>query len=414
MKKIWSAVLRIVAIVGLPFVGLAPAAAQQFEANPTLRAGDVLPAGLVRGDFHTVDEAVQNDGVMNRYKLRIPQGELSVVGTDRLEIWIEESAGLQKMEQVKQSEVFGEALKNSVKAPVKLAGNLVEDPVGTVEDVGEGAGKFFNSIGHSLFGGASKQEAGTVETVIGYDAIKRQFAFQFGVDPYTSNELVQERLVDLSRAAFAGGVPMKAVAAALPTAGAVALRGTGAAYGLSQLIRDKSPAELKEINGAKLAQMGVPQDTATRFLEHPDFSPTKKTIITHVLERMQGVKDRAVFIERASRASDETMAFFFQQQAEDMAGYHAKVAPFARLVSLQGLVFGQRTDGTVVGVFPIDYLTWRQASANTTSALAQDLKTIGAKNPELWVTGSISPVYRKNMTALGWTLQENVRDKLRP
>ncbi len=414
MKKICPVALRVVAVAGLLVAVSAPAAAQAFEANPTLRAGDVLPAKLVRGEFHTVDDAVQNDGVMNRYKLRIPQGELNVVGTDRLEIWIEESAALQKMEEVKRSEVFGEALKNSVKAPVKFAGNLVKDPAGTVEDVGKGAGEFFNSIGHSLFGGASEKESGTVETVVGYDAIKRQFAFQFGVDPYTTNELVQERLVELSRAAFAGGVPLKAATMALPTAGAVAIRGTGGAYGLSQLIRDKSPAELKEINGAKLAKMGVPPETATRFLEHPDFSPTKKTIITHMLERLEGVEGRAVFIERAAQAADEPMAFFFQGQAEDMAGYHAKVAPLARLVALRGLVFGQRADGTVVGVFPVDYLTWRQKSANTVSGLEPDIKKLGGKSPQLWVTGSMSPLYRKNMAALGWTVQENARDKLRP
>lgn len=42
----------------------------------------------MRGDFHTVDDTVQNDGVMNRYTLRIPQGELNVVGTERLEVWV--------------------------------------------------------------------------------------------------------------------------------------------------------------------------------------------------------------------------------------------------------------------------------------------------------------------------------------
>ena len=100
MKHIHSLFRHILPFVWLPAFLLTPAAAQEFEQNPTLRAGDVLPAKLVRGDFHTVDETVRNDGVMNRYKLRIPQGELDVVGTDRLEIWIEEAAGLQKMEDM--------------------------------------------------------------------------------------------------------------------------------------------------------------------------------------------------------------------------------------------------------------------------------------------------------------------------
>ena len=206
------------------------------------------------------------------------------------------------MEGVKTSEVFGEALKRSAKAPVKFAGDMVTDPVNTINDVGVGVGKFFNSIGHSLFGGGSNAEAGAVETVIGYDVVKRQFAFQFGVDPYTTNELVQQQLIKLSRAAFAGGLPLKAATFAMPAAAGITIRATGGAYGLGELIRDKSPAELKKINGAKLAGMGVPEQTAIRFLGHPDYSPTKKTIITHMLERMDGVDGRAAFIEQASLA----------------------------------------------------------------------------------------------------------------
>ncbi len=404
-------------IAGVAWTALAlltPAVAQQFEAAPTLSASQILPPELVRGPHHTVDEAVQNDGVMNRYTLRIPQGDLSVIGTERLEIWIEESNALQAMEEVKKSEVFTEALKNSAKAPVRFAGDLVTDPVHTVSDVGAGVGSFFNSVGHSLFGGGSDEESGTVETVTGYDVVKRQFAFEFGVDPYTANPLVQERLVELSRAAYFGGVPLKAATLAMPAAAGVTIKATGGAYGLSQLIRDTSPAELKEINGAKLARMGVPAPTAERFLEHPDYSPTKKTIITAMLDRMEGVDGRAAFIEQAAQAPDEPVAFFYQEQAEDLAGYHAKVAPLARLVGLRGLVFGQRADATVVGVFPIDYLTWKQAAADTTAALRQDLAGMGAAGLELWVAGAVSPLYRQNVTTVGWSIEVNARTRLRP
>ncbi len=49
----WSA-------AALSFVVFAPVAAQEFEESPTLRATEVLPANVVRGVHHTVDETVQN------------------------------------------------------------------------------------------------------------------------------------------------------------------------------------------------------------------------------------------------------------------------------------------------------------------------------------------------------------------
>ena len=125
---------RFVALGTLAGASMLPAVfaavgAQEFEEAPILQANQVLPPNLVSGPNHTVDETVENDGVLNRYTLRIPQGDLSVIGTDRLEIWIEESNALQVMEEVKQSEVFGESVKKSVQAPVKFAGDMVTDPI---------------------------------------------------------------------------------------------------------------------------------------------------------------------------------------------------------------------------------------------------------------------------------------------
>ena len=95
----------------LPFVSLLPATSmsQEFEPTPTLQASKILPPSMVRGKYHTVAELVRNDGVMNRYTLRTPQGALVVVGTDRLDKRIGEIAALQQMEKVKRSKIFGDA-----------------------------------------------------------------------------------------------------------------------------------------------------------------------------------------------------------------------------------------------------------------------------------------------------------------
>ena len=51
------------------------------------------------------------------------------------------------------------------------------------EDPNEkGTGQFLSNLGDSIFSGDPDQD-NVVKTVLGYDAAKRQFAFEFGIDP---------------------------------------------------------------------------------------------------------------------------------------------------------------------------------------------------------------------------------------
>jgi hypothetical protein len=132
------------------------------------------------------------------------------------------------------------------------------------------------------------------------------------------------------------------------------------------------------------------------------------------LEEMAGVEDRELVLERAVLAQDEPTAFLYQIQAELLAGYHRNVAPAKRLVTLASNVFLQREDGVVVGVFPADYVIWRERSTGTLAAMNEDLgKISGAHDPELWLTGSASSLCRDHITKGGWKVQEDARDRLR-
>jgi hypothetical protein len=317
------------------------------------------------------------------------------------------------MEEVERSDVFKEAFKKSLKAPLELAEGLVTEPVDTVAQVGEGVGSFFSSVGHSLFGGASEEEESAIETAVGYDVIKRQFAFQFGVDPYTHNELVQERLTELSRAAFLGGLPTKVALAAIPGTATMVLRGTSFSEGMRKLLRDKSPAELKEINAEKLKQMQVETSVAELFLEHPHFSPSKKTYLVAALEQMKGVAGRGEFIRQAALAPDEPMAFFMQQQAQAMAAYHLNVAPVTVVIGFRNRAFMQRADGTLIGAFPVDHIVLRKITAQNVSGIGREIdRTLGKVPRELWLTGTASPLFQETLQAQGWQITEKAKDKL--
>ena len=413
---------NIIKVAGVPFApvlvismtatGLAEA--QTYEAPPTFRASDILAPDMVSGPHHKIAETVENDGVLNRFQVETPQGPLTVVGTDRLMIRLHEVEALQQMEEVKRGDVFVEALKNSAKAPLELAKGLITDTGQTISDVGKGAGDFFDSVGHSLFGSPSEEEAGTIETVVGYDAIKRKFAYEFGVDPYTNYEALQERLIELSRAALLGGITTKVAFAAIPNrAASITLRATSFSEGMRKLVRDTSPAELKQINAEKLAEMGVDDSVSELFLDHPHYSPTKKTYIVNALDQMTGAADRGIFLKRAALAPDEQMAFLMQRMAELMLSYHTTVAPAKRMVPAGRLVFLQRADGVAVGVVPLDHIIWRQTTAKRIAEMGAALDGIeGTTGKELWVEGTVSELFRENLTSQGWVIQEKARDKL--
>ena len=77
------------------------------------------------------------------------------------------------------------------------------------------------------------------------------------------------------------------------------------------------------------------------------------------------------------------------------------------------MVFLQRTDGTVAGVLPTDYLIWRQKTSQTATALDADLTRVaGVRGKELWLTGTASPLFQKNMAAKGWKIEDYVGGKL--
>jgi len=63
-------------------------------------------------------------------------------------------------------------------------------------------------------GGASG--GNLLNSALGQASYKRQYAAEFGVDPYTSYEPLQKALTDLSWTAAAGGLTVKAAFIAIP------------------------------------------------------------------------------------------------------------------------------------------------------------------------------------------------------
>jgi len=390
------------------------AAVAQAESEPvyTLKSADVLPADMLKGNNYTVDGAVHNDGLISTYTLSTDYGPTTVEGTLQLTDRIAELHALQIMDEVDRKKVFGDAVVRGVKAPVQVVAELVQDPGGTSKSIVEGAGRFFSNIGNAIVSEDPHQD-NALKVAVGYDVAKRQFAFEFGINPYTTYEPAVQRLGEIARAAVAGGMTPKAVLAMADSPVATGLRISGVAKGLKELVRDNSPAELHKINKAKMQEMGVPDSLIEEFLSNYSYDPQEETLLVGALATMKGVQDREKFFAIAKRAADPELAVYFRIVAQMMAGYHGQVALVERLLDLDGTPHLLTQKGDVVLVTPVDYLFWTPKVAAKVGRLDQKvagLQVSGKK--EVWITGQMDTGARNMLRTAGWQVHEKCAETL--
>ena len=411
-------VLAVLAVFLFPLIS-GPADADQDVLFPdlqtppiALKASDELSNDLISGPNYKVELSVINDGLINTYRLSTDYGPLQVESTALLKERINELLALRHMEELKGSKVFKDALKEGAKASYRTAKGLVTKPVDTVSGIATGVGRWFSDVKRSVSSDDPHQE-NALKTALGYSSVKRKFAYEYKIDPYTNYEPVQKRLSELSQSAFAGGISTKVAFGAIKKPIGTALRLSGTADTMRKLVRDKSPAELEDINTDKLLAMGVSRNNIKYFLNNPNYSPQEATLLVGALESMRNVSDRNKFVAAASFADEESVARFMRLRVQMMASYNARISPVSKIIDINGTPFLKTRKGVVVGLFPLDYVAW-------TGALYQKEKTVSdfienvlqIKSKELWVTGRIDSIARRALESRGWKLKTNVGSTL--
>ena len=400
------------ASVMIPGSALA-ASSQDYREVPVLLGADsVLPVDWRQGDNYLVAEEVENDGLFNRYSLKTDYGRETIETSAALLMRIQELKALKAMLEMERQQVFGDSLKSAAKAPFKGAAALVTSPIETSKGIAKGTGRFFSNLGYSIFSGDPDQD-NALKVALGYDAVKRQFAYEFGIDPYTDYEPLVDRLGEIARAAVAGGITPRAALAAIGSPVATGIGLTATAESMRQLVRDNPPAELRKINRAKLQGMGVGDDLADAFLDNYNFNPQEKTLLVGALDAMSQVEGRDAAILDASLAQDRSEARFDRLKAQMMAGYAAKVDAGVEVLNVGGTVGLLGKGGKLVLLAPVDYVSWTEGVAEKLMILDRNVAKRGdLSGKELWITGKIDAEARTHLEAAGWKVQEDAQDAL--
>jgi len=396
----------------------APVSSHEFETPDILRASEILPPEMLEGENYNVHEDVLTYGFTNYYTVMSPFGTFEAEGDDMLRTRIHEIKAIDALEEIKKTNAFGEAVKKAAKSPIMGAKALITNPVATVKGVPKGVGRFFGRIGEMTKGGRGDQEEGYTKELIGFSAVKRQYAHKLGVDVYSSNEALQKDLNSVSWAGFAGGLTV--TVAMMPIKGAseaayFSILGTKLVHGMNQILLDNSPEDLRKLNRKKLKQIGVKDSVIKEFIKHPKYSPRHTTILVHALAEMEGVKSRDQFIKQALFAETELDAFVFQRIAEMLYGYHTQVKPITEIIPIRRIAVGYTDDQTIAITLPTDYVYWTKRAALGLEAITRlhsGERTV--QRTELWVTGRLTPRAKRELEVKGLIIKEQIGDKLMP
>lgn len=380
-----------------------------YESAPALSASKILPPELLSGPNHRVQERVVNDGFLNTYTIDSKFGQLKAVSTALLRQRIQELNAMATMDKLKGTKEYGKAVKESALSAMVAAKDMVFQPVQTLKTTASGVAVAFRRAGDSMFGAKrSDTEDSRFKSLIGFSNYKRDYAFDLGVDVYSRNEILQDRLNEIAWVGFAGGLTVSAAMAAVPGGAGIAMTAIGTTRLTREIFKNQPPADLRRANTEKLKAMGIDPSTVEMFINESIFSPREQTILVSALDEMRGVGDRDRFVQLAALTNNADMALFRQRQSEMYAGYHKAVTPLTQLVSVGQVPAARAGNGALVFNFPIDYLAWTDSLARlvaNTDALANQLP--GVTRKEMWITGNLSPMARAELRRGGWVTYEN-------
>jgi hypothetical protein len=385
-----------------------------FEELPVLSASEILRPEFLNGPHHKVREPVPTRFGANQFTIDSDFGVFEANGNEVLLRRINEVNAIAQLKEVSRTDQYKNALVAAAKSPVAAAKNIVTDPVNTIANVPNGLMKFMSRAGESVKNIGKKSasnaaEGSKMQQMIGFSDEKRKVAISLGVDPYSTNTVLQSELDGIAWASFAGGLTFQI--ATMPISGP-ALTITGVTSTLQDVLKEKSPADLKIMNRKTLLALGAGERETERFLNNNAFSPSEQTAFVFNLKSLDGVANRGAFVRTAGEtSSDESDAIFCVQTAALMAQIHKNDKPLARITMLGDFPICMAKDGTIIVALQWDYAAWTAGAAG----FASDVQKLAAqagknKNALTALSGQVSSRLREELEKRGFM----VRDRLVP
>jgi hypothetical protein len=383
------------------------AGAADYETQANRPAKDVLQPAVAAGPDYKVSDPVVADGYMYRFTVTSTYGPFEVTGIGALRKLEREIWAIGQLKNVTRSEAFLKSLKDQAGKPVAFAKDVVTKPVETLAGIPKGVGRLFGNVVNSVTTTRNPSQESRTKEILLVGSFKRDYAARFNVDPYSSNQVLQEELDKIGNAAAFGS--WTASAAMIPISGPASSVITGTSLGKSfnNILSTEPPARIRIINEEKLKQMGIPDELAKRYLDQPVYTPSQNLLLVDSLARLGAATGRDAYLNASLVAADEVEANFFVNMAQILRGYHETQGPIKGLSMVGALTVAQTKSGAAVIPFALDYGVWTANADRLSQRMKATYKAPGFNgNFELWVTGSLSATAKRQMETRGFKVVE--------
>ncbi len=380
--------------------------AEQFEQPPSLPGQQLVQASLLSGNGFHVNSPVPTDGLMAHFTIVSDVGTFDAPSEEMLRIRVAELPAIVELTRTSKTHVFAQALAENAARPVQAAGQMLMNPVETIQGLPSGVGRFFGRVGlgaEKIQQAASSSEGNVAATtgqatrdVFGYEQERRGLAKKLGVDPYTTNPVLSKQLDDFALTAFRAHVGVTTTMSVF-IPGSMAITATRI---VSTWVWDTPKADLILKNQKELQALGVPATTIDALTRNPTFPLSVQTAFVENLGRLSGVPGSVEAVMLASTAQSEVQARFLTATVGMLARYHQTRVPIRRLLVRRGII-GQDQNGAIIAQAPVDYVSWTQLVADF--ANRPDLRK---SRRTLWVTGQLSLAAKRNFQTAGWAVVE--------
>ena len=182
-----------------------------FEELPELKASEILKPELVKGPHFVVRDPVPTGSGMNQFTIDSDFGVFEADGNEMLLQRLKEIDAIARLQEVSRTDEFKKSLVAAAKSPLNSARNIARDPAQAISNVPKGIMKFLGRARETVenVGKGGSDDAGDgsrMKDAIGYSDKKRKIALQMGIDPYSTNTVLQKQLDDVAWASWAGWI----------------------------------------------------------------------------------------------------------------------------------------------------------------------------------------------------------------
>ncbi len=418
------------------------------EHEPVLAATSFAPAALLSGPGFRVDPHVEIRGYMARFTLDTPYGPQHADSVEILAERIAELPALEALDRVTRSEAFTRAAADSAEQTARGIGQVLLHPVQTVIGIPAGVARYFGKRLRKL-GDQAQSVSDRAATRLGtdgdkyprddgpmtdahaaasvdpdhddeprtrrwhdragaeigrelkrqvkYGQVRREIAERLGIDPYTSNPLIRERLERLAWVGSGGRFAARAAIGAIGGSAAVVLDRGGE---LNELVWKLDPESLRERNHERLRAYCRDELLMRQFVRRGSFTPTLQTALIDALDRLRPAAGGDALLELGMTTKSELEARFIVNALDLIARELGERAHGGTLRTIgAGLAYDSRDGGRILPL-PVDYLAW---TADVAEFL--DRTEFRHATKTVLIAGAASMRSQRELTTRGWNIE---------